>query len=44
MHVHVPAGTDDGTETRSACESQDQRVAVGLRWQVLAEDRLAVGM
>ena len=44
MRVHVTAGTDDGTENRSACESQGQRVAVGLRLHVPAEDRLAVGM
>ena len=35
-------GTDDSTENRSACESQGQRVAVGLRLHVPAEDRLAV--
>ena len=44
MHVHVTAGTDDSTENRSACESQGQRVAVGLRLHVPAEGRLAVGM
>ena len=44
MRVHVTAGTDDSTENRSACESQGQRVAVGLRLHVPAEDRLAVGM
>ena len=37
-------GTDDGIENRSAGKSQDQRVAVGLRLHVPAEDRLAVGM